>query len=235
MPNPKVSVIIPAANEEKCLKETLDSLGSQTYPDIEIIVSVNGSKDRTLEIAQKYTQKALNFPSPLTPSKARNEGAKIAAGEILLFLDADTQLSANAIEKIVEITARFPAAAGTCLAKIKEKNFRSKLLFGIKNLIHRLNLYKGFTDGVLFCKKDLFLKVKGFDPEKKVAEFHDFMLRARNFGVLYKFLANCYVVTSARRFEKQGYLKTILFWLKWKIGSLITKKDKIAKEYKDIR
>lgn len=232
---PKVSVIIPAANEEKYLKETLDSLKRQTYSNIEIIVVVNGSKDRTLEIAQQYTGKSLNFSSPLAPSAARNEGAGIADGEIFLFLDADTQPSPNVIEKIVNALSYSSNTAGTCSAKIKEKNIRPKLFFGIKNLIHRLKLYKGFTDGVLFCQRELFFKINGFDSNKRVAEFRDFMIRARKLGVLYKFLSDCYVVTSARRFEKQGYFKTVFFWARWKISSLINKKDKATKKYKDVR
>lgn len=64
----------------------LDSLGKQDFKDYEIIRTDAGSKDKTVEIAKNYGCKII--PGGL-PSKGRNEGAKVAKGDLLLFLDAD--------------------------------------------------------------------------------------------------------------------------------------------------
>jgi glycosyltransferase involved in cell wall biosynthesis len=227
--NKKVSIIIPAYNEEKYLQKTIDSLRSQKYEPLEIIVVVNGSSDRTFEIAEKYADKAINFPEAIGPAKARNEGAKIANGDIFIFLDADSQLSKGAVEKIAKGLEE--NIIGTCLGKADNNNFKGKLFFLFKNLTHLLRIYRGVIDGVFFCPRHIFFKVKGFNEAKKIAEFQDFIKKAIAIGGKYKVFTNCYAITSLRRYEEKGYFKTLFFWICWKIASFFKKEKKIAKEY----
>ncbi|MEK7664831.1 MAG: glycosyltransferase [Patescibacteria group bacterium] len=229
MNNKKVSIIIPARNEEKYIQKAIESLMVQKYELMEIIVVVNGSEDATFEIAKRYADKTLNFPEPMCPAKARNEGVKISEGDIFVFLDADSQLLNGAIKKITEDLKK--NTFGTCLGKADKDNFKGKLFFLFKNWIHILRIYKGVIGGVFFCHRDIFLKVNGFNQTKKVAEFQDFIKRATTLGVKYKLFRNCYAAISLRRFEEKGYLKTFLFWIKWKIASFFKKDKKIAEEY----
>jgi 1,2-diacylglycerol 3-alpha-glucosyltransferase len=97
---PLVSIIIPALNEEKYIEKTLKSVRRQTYPKIEVIVVDNGSTDRTGEIAKKYANKVI-VEEKRGIGIARNRGAKEAKGDILLFLDADTEIEKDCVEKIV--------------------------------------------------------------------------------------------------------------------------------------
>jgi glycosyltransferase involved in cell wall biosynthesis len=92
---PTVSVIVPARNEEACLHACLDSLSAQQGIAFEIIVVNDGSTDRTREIAASYTQVRVIDAPALPPgwtgkNNAVTAGARIAAGEWLLFTDADT-------------------------------------------------------------------------------------------------------------------------------------------------
>jgi glycosyltransferase involved in cell wall biosynthesis len=90
-----VSVIIPARNEEACLRACLESLVSQTGVEVEIIVVDDGSTDRTREIAESFPDVRVIQPGPLPPgwsgkNNALVAGEKESQGDWLLFTDADT-------------------------------------------------------------------------------------------------------------------------------------------------
>src|SRR3989344_4521097 len=91
---PLVSVIIPAFNEEAVIEKLLLSIKSQSYSYIETIVVDDGSIDKTLQLAQKYTTSVYSR-GHAERSMQRNFGAKKAKGKYLFFLDADMQLSKN--------------------------------------------------------------------------------------------------------------------------------------------
>ena len=94
-----LSIIIPAHNEEKFIGKTLKSIFEQPYRDFEVIVVCNGCKDNTAKVARKFNVRVLEF-SFSNVSKARNIGAKYANGERLVFLDADTMVEKNTLEKL---------------------------------------------------------------------------------------------------------------------------------------
>ena len=87
-----LSIIIPTLNEEKYLPLLLKSIKEQNVKDYEIIISDAQSTDKTLDIAKKNNCKIVLGG---LPGKARNEGAKVAKGNLLLFLDADVLLGPN--------------------------------------------------------------------------------------------------------------------------------------------
>jgi len=225
---PKVSIIIPAYNEEKYIQKTIESLRAQKYYPMEIIVVVNGSRDKTFEIAERYADKVLDFSSPLGVCVARNKGAKIAKGDIFIFLDADSQLSENAIEEIVQSVGE--NTLGSCVGRADNNTLREKLFFLLRNWIHRLKIYKGVI-AVLFCHRNIFEKINGFDEGRTIGEYNDFIKKALAKGGKYKLLTNCYVITSLRRYEKKGYFKVIFFWARWRIVSLFKKENEITEKY----
>jgi len=98
----KVSIIIPAYNEEKDIKDVLDSIMRQTYPKekIETIVIDDKSTDKTAEIAKKYPVKLIKGQHKGVGA-ARNLGIKNATGDIILFVDADQVLDKNYVKEIV--------------------------------------------------------------------------------------------------------------------------------------
>jgi len=98
---PKVSVIIPAYNEEKCIGGCLKTLFEQTYPSYEVIVVDDGSTDKTASTASHYPVKLVPGDHR-GPGVARNRGAEEASGDILVFLDADMEFHQEFIEKLVK-------------------------------------------------------------------------------------------------------------------------------------
>lgn len=106
MYNPVVNIIIPAYNAEKCISRCIQSLFSQTYKTIEIIVIDDGSKDDTEKICKlaKQCDDRLMYVRQKNqgPSVARNKGIKLATGEYLMFVDSDDQLIASAVQILVD-------------------------------------------------------------------------------------------------------------------------------------
>ena len=96
MPQPVISLIIPAYNVGKFLQQTLSSVQNQTWKDFEAICVNDGSSDDSLDIIKKFTKsdkrfKLLNKKNEGV-SAARNDGVKIAQGKYIMFLDGDDYL-----------------------------------------------------------------------------------------------------------------------------------------------
>lgn len=103
----KISIIIPAYNEEKYIETTLSKLKAikeNEYENLKVIVSENGSTDRTYEIAKRYADANKNFKAfhfgKASATIATNFGAKNAIGKILILMDADTYPLAWAMSEI---------------------------------------------------------------------------------------------------------------------------------------
>ena len=103
---PRVSIIIPARNEEHNIKRLLDSVFKQPFTADEVIVVDDASSDRTGEIAQARGATVIES-KPLPPgwlgkTWACYQGAQKAKGEVFIFLDADTTFEENGLQKIME-------------------------------------------------------------------------------------------------------------------------------------
>lgn len=111
---PLVSVIIPSFRAENFIRETLDSVVGQTYPNIEVFVVDDGSPDQTTEVARTYESEKLKVV--VQPNSgacaARNRGLKMSQGAYIQFLDADDVLSLDKIEKQVAVLEQNPGFLG---------------------------------------------------------------------------------------------------------------------------
>src|SRR5271169_5970613 len=94
-----VSVVIPTLNSESTISSCLESIFSQTYGNLEIIVVDGYSKDRTVSLARQRGATVLSTTAKR--SKARNEGAEFAKGNYLIFIDSDMELYSSVIEQCV--------------------------------------------------------------------------------------------------------------------------------------
>ncbi len=196
----RISVIIPAHNEEKYLEGTLKAA---SHPDAEIIVVCNGCTDGSAKVAKRFTKKVFVLEEA-NVSKARNFGASKASCSRLIFLDADILLGKGTIDAI--INSKY--SIGTCLAKSNTKSFGPIVFMAMKSISH----YFGFCTGLIFCDRDVFDKVGGFDEGKHVGEDGGFLRKAMRVG---KYgVVKSYVYNNMRRFEKLGYTGVTLFWLK---------------------
>lgn len=97
---PKVSVVIPNYNYEKYVARTINSVLAQTYPNLEIIVIDDGSKDNSLEVLKSFGDKIkVVRQKNQGVSRARNYGVELSSGEYIAFLDADDLWLSDKIEK----------------------------------------------------------------------------------------------------------------------------------------
>ena len=110
---PLISVIIPAYNAEKTIKQTIESVLDQTFSDFEIIVINDGSQDSTLDIVSSTPDpriKVFSYPNA-GPQKSRNRGWGTASGEYVSFLDADDLWTPDKLEAQLKALQENPEAA----------------------------------------------------------------------------------------------------------------------------
>ncbi len=162
--NPKVSVIIPARNEEGFIERCLGSLVNQDYENYEIVAIDDGSEDRTGEMIKKIAQDhpkvkyVLAGPKPekwMGKSWACVEGYRKASGELLLFTDADTTHSKNTISLSVSHLLSEDLDALTVIPRMLCLDWWTKI-----------------TLPVLFtCLHTRFSAIRVNDPSKKTGYF----------------------------------------------------------------
>ena len=202
-----ISIIIPTLNEEKYLPKLLDSIKKQSFKNYEIIVADFNSKDKTRRIAKEYKCKIVNGGKP---SVARNNGAKIAKGGILLFIDADCIIGKSFLETATsEIKSRNLDAAG-CYIRPLSTNISDNTIFALFNFWIGISqfLYPNAASGI-FCKKDLHQKINGYDESIKLSEDMDYAKRTGKYGK-FRILSTAKIYTSVRRFDEEGRLRLIL-------------------------
>ena len=231
------SVVIPALNEEKYLPFLLSSLKKQALKDLaEIIVADGGSEDKTQEIAKNY---GCEVVSGGLPAAGRNNGAKVAEGELILFLDADIILAENFLEKILKefkernldiasfalgCSQKFHPVRGNPAPSLKGRDAAAPLARRISNGVYDLS-YKIFYNipsfltekflpqamSTILVKSDIHHKIGGFDEEIKIGEELDYVRRGAKIGK-YGFFKKSKIFASPRRFQKDGWFLT---WLKY--------------------
>jgi len=211
---PLVSIIIPALNEEEYIGKTLKNVKEQDYDNLEVIVVDNGSEDRTKEIARKYADKIV-VERKRGIARARNAGARFASGDILLFLDADTLLEPEAVR---EIAKAFRERCVVCVSLFLDcqGKWKYKLLYNLYSIctwLLSLIGYSRFPGGCLAVRRDVFLRIGGFDEGLYFYEDSDFCERVSKLGRC-RFLRKVHAYTSPRKFEKFGLLRFALFLIK---------------------
>jgi glycosyltransferase involved in cell wall biosynthesis len=226
---PSISIIIPAHNEEGYIRSTLDSINSQRYPDFETIVVANGCTDATVEMARGHCTTLVTL-STKSLGVSRNLGAKLAHGDILIFLDADTELSPRAL-RIIGSKFTDADAAATVKGRPDNPYWPFRMIYFLKNFEHRWKLHTGAC-GVLICWREDFLRIGGFDEALNICEISELIYRLRKFGN-YRFISQTTAVTSMRRFAKKGMWLSTWLWLKWWLQSKFG--DLRHKTYETIR
>lgn len=218
-----ISVIIPALNEERVLPETLRALFHQQGV-YEVLVVDGGSTDRTTEIVKQFDVRRSTYgPGPWdaeprtshvvrrTPTlrvlgapKGRasqmNVGAKVASGEWLLFLHADTCLPAGALARLNALETDPSVQAGGFLHRFSGDDWRLRLVSFLDNLRCRGSRII-YGDQAMFVRRALFERLGGF-PDQPILEdvaFCDKLVR-----VTRPVLLSPPAVTDSRKFVQMG-------------------------------
>jgi hypothetical protein cdiviTM7_00105 len=183
----KISVIIPCRNEAGVIDHLLESLTIQTKKPDEIIVVDSASTDNTVECAEAYSSKLplkIIKVSEKGSSKARNSGASEAAGDMLVFIDADTILPKYFIQSFENRVNEKHFQAGSFTQKMNSDNLAIRagahFMSGYMRLMQYTPWPIGF--GCLYITKEAFNAVDGFDESLYIMEDYDIILQAKRAG-----------------------------------------------------
>ena len=223
-----VSVIIPALNEEKTIGTTLRGLIS--LQPHEIIVVDGGSDDRTCEIAEKFGVQVLR--SERGRARQMNDGARRATGNALLFLHADTKLPPLAFSEVATALDNPECVGGRFDVELAGRHWMLKVIGALINCRSRATKV-GTGDQAIFVRREIFSRIGGF-PEIPLMEDIAFCRALKREGRVA--CVRSRVVTSARRWEKDGVWRTILRM--WALKSLYlagVSPERLKRFYADTR
>ena len=215
----RLTIIVPAFNEEAYLGPTLDSvhaaaerLRARSRVDIETIVVDNNSDDGTATVARNRGASVIHEPVQGI-ARARNTGARHATGDVLVFVDADVAVPRTFLDA-VHATMRDP----TCIGGGVDVEYRPRRrLVGLYLRAWRLlgNLAGMVQGAAQFCRKSDFQRVGGYDETAWIGEdvdFHWSLQRlARKSGRTVRLIRGPRVRPSCRRFDNWPLWK-ILIW-----------------------
>ncbi|MDR0373280.1 MAG: glycosyltransferase [Nitrososphaerota archaeon] len=218
-----LSVIIITKNEKKYIANTLGHLQvsmqeAQKYGiKVELIV-VDSSNEDTAAIAHQFTPK-VHYMSPQGISKARNYGASLALGNILIFMDADTLLQKNTLKDVFSI---FKNKKAVSTISFVMPTFQSKLSISAKvfyvldcayiKACAFLPFLIGFYNrgDIVAIRRDTFKEVRGFNETLCMMEITELLMHASKLGKI-KVLSSP-VFESSRRLKQWGVLKSYRIW-----------------------
>ncbi|MBW4576555.1 MAG: glycosyltransferase [Aphanothece sp. CMT-3BRIN-NPC111] len=200
-----VSVIIPVYNGEKFLADAIASILKQNYYSLEIIIVDDGSTDGTAAVAaqfQKYIR--YNYQSNQGPAAARNQGIKLARGNVIAFLDADDFWADNSLELQINCLLANPSVeiVQGLIQKIQLSSSATE-----KHLTYREidSPYANVNLGSAVFRKSLFNKVGLFNESLNFSEDADWFIRAWEQEIV---KVNLKQVTMFYRIHKDSLTKT---------------------------
>jgi glycosyltransferase involved in cell wall biosynthesis len=169
----KLSVVIPAFNEEKllpgCLEHLAAAIAANASPwwSAEVVVCDNNSSDRTALVARQAGARVV-FEPVNQISRARNAGAAAATGDWLLFIDADSYLHPATLTDLLRAVAAGRCAGGGCVVGLDEAPWSGRALIGTWNLLSRA--LRWAAGSFVFCRADAFRELGGFSLNLYAAE-----------------------------------------------------------------
>jgi glycosyltransferase involved in cell wall biosynthesis len=183
---PLFSVIIPTFNRAGLLRQTLESVWSQTFTDYEVIVVDDGSTDETAAyLAQNDDRIAIQTQGNSGPGVARNKGAENARGEYLAFLDSDDLWFPWTLDIVANLINQHDRPALISASMVSFDDPRE--LESVNNTTAVVDVYTDYFEssdrhcfigaGMTFVRRDEFLAVGGFSTRQINLEDHDLILR----------------------------------------------------------
>jgi rSAM/selenodomain-associated transferase 2 len=201
----RLSIIVPVLDEESAIAATL--AGLKPF-DAEVIVVDGGSTDGTADIARQNRVKVI--ASPRGRARQMNAGAAAAAGDVLLFLHADTRLPPSAIGDVTAALSDPRRIGGRFDLKLDDDRAVFRLIGFLISLRSRVSKV-ATGDQAIFVRREVFAALGGF-REIPILEDVEFCRRLKRTGKIACLRSR--VVTSARRWQKDGVARTIaLMWL----------------------
>lgn len=201
--NPLVSVVIPTYNGEKFIEKCIESVLSQTYINIEIVVVDDGSFDNTISIVKEFCNKypeniKLVIQENSDVSKARNTGVDNSNGELIAFLDQDDFFESSKIQKQVSLFENIDnidlifCDIIKIFANGKHHHAKDKFELAKKlddnNLFIMLSMKNVIMPSAVMVKKESFLRAGRFDTSFTTCGDYEMWLRMAGMGMKFRFL-----------------------------------------------
>jgi len=238
-PPVKVSVIVPAFNEEKLIAQSLRSIKSAQEAftvrgwEAELVVCDNNSTDRTAELAR--AEGAVVAFEPVNQiARARNCGAAAATGDWFIFVDADSFPSRGLFDDVAEQIETGRCLGGGCLVKLDENLFWANVMIGVWNLISRLKRWA--AGSFVYCEASAFRDLGGFSQKLYASEEIEFsqrlkiLARSRNKKIV--ILRRHPLVTSARKLHLYSGREHLRFmWKAARNPGILTNRDECPTWY----
>ncbi|MEI6552941.1 MAG: glycosyltransferase family 2 protein [bacterium] len=217
----KVSIVIPAHNEEACIEKTLQKVLNQDYPDFEVIVVDNNSTDKTSELAQKMGVKVL-FEKNKGTQWARERGRLSASGEIIANLDADCLPEKNWLRrgtqhfsdtKVVAVGGPYNYYDGRESFRVFSLIFQKTIYALFNFLMQKFNRGAVLIGGNVFLRADILEKVGGYNTN--IVFYGDDTDTAKRMSKQGRvvFDTGLVVKTSARRLKSEGSFKISIIYI----------------------
>ena len=221
-----MAIVVPALNEEDALARMLPRALAEGD---EVVVSDGGSSDHTVEVAAGFGARVV--AGPAGRGGQLNRGAAATAAELLLFLHADTRLPAGAGEA-VRAAIRKGAVGGAFLLRFDD--CRAILRLGSRLINWRTRWTRlPLGDQAHFVTREAFETLGGY-RDWPILEDLDFSWRLKQVGRTA--IVENPVVTGARRFVKQGVVRTVATnWLIWGLFVAGVSPERLARLYRHIR
>ena len=204
----KISIIIPAFNEEKLIPETLRRITaagaafSERQWESELIVCDNNSTDCTAELAQAAGARVVFEPINQI-ARSRNTGARAATGDWLLFIDADSHPTQELFADVVDAIQSGNCVAGGSTIRLDTSRLTGRVMIRFWNLISRST--KWLAGSFIFCETSAFRQLGGFSLELFASEELELSKRLKKLAALsgkkIVILHHHPLTTSARKFQ----------------------------------
>ncbi len=219
MNRPRFSIIVPCRNEAAQIAGTLDAIARARWTaspsSSEVIVVANGCTDGTLALLARRADPGLSIAVSRAGSApaARNEGARLATGEVLVFVDADTHVPAEALRALEAHMAR-GYKAGIFALGPQEDRLRARLFFAFWNQVRRLPVPRAKAmPAFMFVTREAFDGYGPFDESCKIGEEWPILAglyRSEKGALVYD--RDVMALTSSRRMELRrfGYARVLL-------------------------
>lgn len=235
----KISLVIPAYNEEKYIKDCLLSVQKNGNDFFEVIVINNASTDKTAEIVNSFKNVILINEERKGLPFARNRGLHEAKGDLVAFVDADTKIPKNWTKKIINKFSKNDKIVSISGPYIYyDVSIFHKTLIWIYWILlsHPSYLITGYMAvlGNFVAKKSSLEKIGGFNENVAFyGDDTDISKRLSKIGKV-KFYQSFYMFTSARRLKGEGFMKTAYNYVTNFLWIVFTNKPK-TNDYNNIR
>lgn len=215
---PTISIVIPVHNGGENFRQCLLSLSNFVPASVEIIVVVDGGTDHSESLAREFGAKVITRSSAGGPARARNLGAEAASGDILFFIDADVTIAADTLSGVIVAFQQQPGLAAL-IGSYDDAPGAPNFLSQYKNLFHHYTHQSGFEEASTFwgacgaIRRDIFLKIGGFDERYRYPSVEDIELGYRLKRAGYRIqLCKSVQVKHLKRWEFSSLLRAEFFF-----------------------